>query len=88
VFFHNGVVNRLEDAVRFYATRDTQPGKWYPRSADGTTHKFDDLPPQYLGNVENSLPLEARWVLRPVLSESDVADLVAFLNTLTDGWAP
>jgi len=88
VFFHNGVVNRLEDAVRFYATRDTQPEKWYPRSADGTTHKFDDLPPQYLGNVENKPPFGGPVGAAPVLSESDVADLVAFLNTLTDGWAP
>jgi cytochrome c peroxidase len=88
VFFHNGVVNRLEDAVRFYATRDTQPEKWYPRSADGTTHKFDDLPPPYLENVENKPPFGGPVGAAPVLSESDVADLAAFLNTLTDGWTP
>src|SRR6266702_2582640 len=88
VFFHNGVVKRLEDTVRFYATRDTQPEKGYPRSADGTTHKFDDLPPQYLENVENKPPFGGPVGAAPVLSESDVADLVAFLNTLTDGWTP
>ncbi|HVV50154.1 MAG TPA: cytochrome c peroxidase [Polyangia bacterium] len=30
VFFHNGVVHSLEQAVRFYATRDTRPELWYP----------------------------------------------------------
>ena len=47
VFFHNGVFHRLEDVVRFYAERDTQPQKWYSRRADGTAAKFDDLPAQY-----------------------------------------
>ncbi len=35
VYFHNGVVHRLEDAVRFYAERDAAPQKWYPRTAVG-----------------------------------------------------
>ncbi len=30
VFFHNGVIHSLEQAVRFYATRDTRPELWYP----------------------------------------------------------
>ena len=30
VFFHNGVIHSLEQAVRFYATRDTMPELWYP----------------------------------------------------------
>ena len=30
VFFHNGVMHSLEQAVRFYATRDTRPELWYP----------------------------------------------------------
>jgi cytochrome c peroxidase len=29
-FFHNGVIHSLEQAVRFYATRDTRPELWYP----------------------------------------------------------
>jgi cytochrome c peroxidase len=65
VFFHNGAVHRLEDAVRFYAERDTQPGV-----------KFDDLPPQYWRNIEPLAPL----------SEADVKNIVAFLETLTDGY--
>jgi cytochrome c peroxidase len=30
VFFHNGVIHSLEQAIRFYATRDTRPELWYP----------------------------------------------------------
>jgi cytochrome c peroxidase len=86
VFFHNGVIKRLDDAVRFYATRDTQPQDWYPRSAEGKVRKFDDLPPQYIQNVENEPPFGGEVGSKPVLSESDVADIVAFLNTLTDEW--
>ena len=88
VFFHNGVVKRLEDAVRFYATRDTQPQSWYSRSADGTARKFDDLPPQYLQNIENKPPFGREVGAAPALSESGVADVVAFLGTLSDDWAP
>jgi cytochrome c peroxidase len=29
-FFHNGVIHTLEQAVRFYDTRDTRPELWYP----------------------------------------------------------
>ena len=29
-FFHNGVIHSLEQAVRFYDTRDTRPELWYP----------------------------------------------------------
>jgi len=88
VFFHNGVVKQLEDAVRFYATRDTQPQSWYPRSANGTVRKFDDLPSQYLQNIENKPPFGREAGAAPALSESEVADVVAFLNTLNDDWAP
>jgi cytochrome c peroxidase len=30
VFFHNGVIHSLEQAIRFYNTRDTMPELWYP----------------------------------------------------------
>ena len=29
-FFHNGVIHSLEQAIRFYNTRDTAPELWYP----------------------------------------------------------
>jgi cytochrome c peroxidase len=88
VFFHNGVVHRLEDAVRFYAERDTQPQKWYPRQANGRTMKFDDLPAQYRGNIDTEAPFGRQAGAAPPLSEADVRDIVAFLNALTDSYRP
>ena len=35
-FFHNGVFHTLREAVAFYVERDTDPGNWYPRGADGS----------------------------------------------------
>ncbi len=88
VFFHNGVFHRLEEVVRFYAERDTQPQKWYPRAASGAVVKFDDLPVRYRGNVEVQVPFGRHAGERPALSEADIADIVLFLNTLTDGYEP
>jgi cytochrome c peroxidase len=88
VFFHNGVFHRLEDVVRFYAERDTQPQKWYPRGTDGVTRKFDDLPIQFQGNVESLAPLDRHIGDQPAMSEAEIEDIVVFLNTLTDGYGP
>ena len=86
VFFHNGVFHRLEDVVRFYAERDTQPQKWYARAANGVARKFDDLPPQYHGNVDNQAPFGRHMGDSPALNEADIKNIVSFLNTLTDGY--
>jgi cytochrome c peroxidase len=86
VFLHNGVFHRLEDVVRFYAERDTQPQKWYSRGPDGVTVKFDDLPVQYQGNVELLAPFDRHVGDQPALNEDDIRDIVVFLNTLTDGY--
>ena len=88
VFFHNGAFHRLEDVVRFYAERDTQPQKWYPRAPDGGILKFDDLPPQYWGNVDTRAPFDRHTGDPPALSDADIRNIVAFLNTLTDGYRP
>jgi cytochrome c peroxidase len=84
VFFHNGVYHRLSDAVRFYALRDTQPQRIYPLDANGQAIKFNDLPAQYQGNVNTDPPFGPQKHNKPVLSEQDIADIVAFLQTLTD----
>ena len=86
VFFHNGVFHRLDDVVRFYAQRDTHPERWYPRAGDGSVLKFDDLPASYRGNVDTEAPFDRRPGDRPAMSEADIEDIVAFLNTLTDGF--
>jgi cytochrome c peroxidase len=88
VFFHNGAFHRLKDAVRFYAERDTDPEKWYPRAADGSVSKFDDLPAKYRGNVDWEPPLDRHDGDRPAMTEGDTEDIVAFLKTLTDGFVP
>jgi cytochrome c peroxidase len=81
-FYHNGVVRSLRDAVNFYAERDADPAKWYPNRPDGTVRKFDDLPAEYVRNVDMGAPFGGKRVL----SDRDVDDLVAFLRTLTDGF--
>jgi cytochrome c peroxidase len=86
VFFHNGVFHRLDDVVRFYAQRDTDPQRWYPRAGDGSVLKFDDLPASYRGNVDTEAPFDRRPGDRPAMSEADIEDIVAFLHTLTDGF--
>jgi cytochrome c peroxidase len=88
VFFHNGVFHRLEDVVRFYAERDTQPQKWYPPGKNGVTLKFDDLPSQYAANIDTQPPFDRHAGDQSALSEDDIRDLVVFLNALSDGYAP
>jgi cytochrome c peroxidase len=86
-FFHNGVVHSLREAVAFYVERDTQPEKWYPRGPNGKVLKFDDLPADYLSNVNAEPPFGGSPGDRPKLSPSEIDDIVAFLGTLTDGFA-
>jgi cytochrome c peroxidase len=88
VFFHNGLVHRLREAVAFYAERDTRPEKWYPCNAAGRVEKYDDLPARYRGNVETDPPFGGKPGDPPRLSDVDIDDIVAFLRTLTDGWRP
>jgi cytochrome c peroxidase len=84
-FFHNGAVTDLRDAVRFYAERDLHPERWYPRGRDGTLVRFDDLPPQYHGNINRDPPFGPRpAALTPV----EIDAIVAFLGTLSDGYRP
>jgi cytochrome c peroxidase len=83
VFFHNGAIRTLSDAVRFYAERDVRPERWYPRN-HGRVALFDDLPPRAVGNVNREPPFGGNRGDRPVLSDGDIADVVAFLKTLTD----
>jgi cytochrome c peroxidase len=110
-FFHNGVIHSLEQAIRFYNTRDTMPEIWYPtvggtpkavndpgfptyglvtqQYAGGAVQKFDDLLPAYVGNIDPQLPLDGRPAgSTPPMTDQNIADLICFLNTLTDGYVP
>ena len=76
-------------ALQFYVRRDTNPEEWYPLGPGSVPRKFDDLPAQYHANVNiteapyNRVPGHA-----PALSEREIDDLIAFLDTLTDGFRP
>lgn len=86
VFLHNGVFHALADVVRFYAERDTKPEEWYPRAGDGSIFKFDDLPAAYLANMDVQVPFARHAGDAAALSEQEIADIVAFLQTLNDGF--
>lgn len=83
VFFHNGVFHSLEEVLGFYTTRDTNPGKWYSRSA-GHVEAFDDLPPRYRVHVDREPPFGGKVGGRAALSATEIEDIIAFLKTLTD----
>jgi cytochrome c peroxidase len=88
VFFHNGRFNTLKDAVTFYVQRDTDPAKWYSKNADGSVNKFDDLPAQHHANVNTTeAPYSRGPGDMPALNDAEVDDVVAFLKTLSDGYA-
>ncbi|OYU46054.1 MAG: cytochrome-c peroxidase [Burkholderiales bacterium PBB4] len=79
---HNGFFNNLSDVVRFYSTRNSNPQRWY-----GPTGVPNDLPLQYLGNLETTkAPFNRTAAQGPVLNDTEIADLVAFLRTLSDGF--
>jgi len=80
---HNGVFQTLEQIVHFYNTRDQLPfcdqalGNTDP--GFGTTCWPEPEVPRNVNTAELGL-------LR--LTPQQEADIVAFLNTLTDGWGP
>jgi cytochrome c peroxidase len=86
VFFHNGRYHTLREAVAFYASRDTDPAHWYPRGPDGMIRKFDDLPAQYVANLNVEPPFDRHPGDPPALSDAEIDDIVVFLATLTDSY--
>jgi cytochrome c peroxidase len=89
VFFHNGVFRSLEQVLHFYVERETDPAKWYPKLPNGEVDRYDDLPVQYRGNVDVvDAPYDRKQGEAPALNDSEIADVIAFLKTLTDGYRP
>lgn len=87
VFFHNGYFRTLTDVVAFYVQRDTDPGRWYP-VVHGKAVAYDDLPPRDRGNVDHAdAPMDRRPGDPPALDAQEIADVVAFLRTLDDGFS-
>jgi cytochrome c peroxidase len=86
-YFHNGRFADLREALRFYVRRDTNPEDFYPLDASGQPEKFDDLPPEYRANVNTTeAPYNRHPGELPALDDVDIEDVIAFLNTLTDGY--
>ncbi|WP_297367740.1 cytochrome-c peroxidase [Acidocella sp.] len=89
VFFHNGVYHTLQQVLRFYNDRDTDPAKIYPTGTNGRVALFNDLPAPDQGNIDHTdPPLNRHAGETPALTRADEADIIAFLNTLTDGYHP
>jgi cytochrome c peroxidase len=79
-YMHNGVFTSLRDVVAFYATRATDPKRWYKSGV-----KFDDVPVKYRGSVNvSSIPYNRREGDAAALNDQEIDAIVAFLQTLTD----
>lgn len=86
-FMHNGYFHSLSDVLDFYASRDSQPQKWYPKDAQGNVQKFNELPSRYHINVNTKeVPYNATEGGANSLSGAEIQDLMAFLKTLEDGY--
>ncbi len=86
-FFHNAAFTTLEQVIRFYVRRDTDPQLWYPLDAGGNAISYNDLPAALRGNVNTTeVPYNRHLGEAPALTDSEIADVAAFLRTLTDGY--
>ena len=84
-YMDNGTFKTLREAVAFYATRDTNPERWYPKTAEGSVAKYDDLPKEYWDNVNaREVPYDRKPGEAPRLDDEEIDAIVAFLETLTD----
>jgi cytochrome c peroxidase len=89
VFFHNGVFRTLQQVLDFYNFRDTDPQKVYPHGADGTVRKYDDVPARFQANIDVAdPPFDRHLGETPAMTAQDESDIIAFLQTLTDGYKP
>ncbi|NBQ87808.1 MAG: cytochrome-c peroxidase [Betaproteobacteria bacterium] len=83
-WMHNGVFKSLRDVVSFYATRNSDPVRWY-----GPAGVPNDVPLAYRGNViSDRVPFNRPANAGPALTEREIDDVVAFLRTLSDAPAP
>jgi len=82
-WMHNGFFKDLRDVVSFYATRNSDPKRWY-----GPKATPNDLPTAYVGNIINDrVPFNRQATAGPALKEREIDDVVAFLKTLSDAQA-
>jgi cytochrome c peroxidase len=80
-FMHNGYLLSLKEVVHFYNTRDAFPGAFVAgKCRPGTVEKVNCWPPPEDPNNENMT------IGHLGLTSTEENDLVAFLETLTDGF--
>jgi cytochrome c peroxidase len=88
-YFHNGRFATLREVLLFYVRRDTNPEEFYPLDPLGQPIKFNDLPQMYKANVNTTeVPYNRSPGDQPALDSAQIDDVIAFLNTLTDGYTP
>ncbi|HLK91242.1 MAG TPA: cytochrome c peroxidase [Polyangia bacterium] len=79
-YMHNGAFRTLREVVAFYATRATDPRRWYHSGIP-----FDSVPAKYRGRVNvTSPPYDRKPGQAPALDDHEIDAIVAFLRTLTD----
>ncbi len=79
-FMHNGAFRSLRDVVAFYATRASDPRRWYRSGVP-----FASVPAKYRGRVNvTSPPYNRKAGDPPALDDREIDAVVAFLRTLTD----
>ena len=82
-YMHNGYFKTLRGVVDFYNTRDVKP-----RCADKFTREADAIAQGCWPVAEYPKTMNTANLGNLHLSEQDVDDLVAYMETLTDGWKP
>jgi cytochrome c peroxidase len=82
-FFHNGYAKSLKQLVHFYNTRDVYPfNVTSGHCPAGTTEKVDCWPmPEVPNNIDHTIGSLG-------LTDQEENQIVAFLQTLTDGFDP
>ncbi|MET0225493.1 MAG: cytochrome c peroxidase [Dokdonella sp.] len=86
-FFHNGKFHTLRDVLEFYVSRDITPARWYAKNNAGSVDPYDDLPAEYRANINHDEPFAGQKPgATPRLDANEIDDVVAFLQTLTDGY--
>jgi cytochrome c peroxidase len=75
--------------MNFYDFRDTNPAKIYPVGAHGKVEKYNDIPAKYDANMDVvDPPFNRKFGDEPAMSDQDMKDIIAFMQTLNDGYQP
>ena len=69
-----------------FSVREVEPGRIYPRDAKGQIAKYDDLPARFHANIDTAdAPFDRKPGEKRPMTDSEIADIIAFLGTLDDG---